>query len=72
MGFNGYKDVSHGFTNGRNFSSSQGTTEFQDHEYYFYLREVLTGTMALILVTGRVVSYCFREKTYKLTLPKYT
>lgn len=66
MGFNGYKDVTHGSKNGRIFSS-QGNTEFQDHKYYFYLREVLTGTMALILVTGRVVSYCLREKTYKLT-----
>jgi len=62
VGFNGYKDVSHGSTNGRNFSPSQGTSEFQGHEYYFYLRKVLTGTMALILVTGRVVSYCLREK----------
>jgi len=66
VGFNGYKDLTQGSKNGRNFSSSQGNTEFQDHEYYFYLRKVLTGTTALILVTGRVVSYCLREETYKL------
>jgi len=46
--------------------------EFQDHEYYFYLREVVTGTMALILVTGRVANCWLCEKTYKLTVPKYT
>jgi hypothetical protein len=67
MVFSGYKDVSHGSTNGRNFSSSRGTTEFQDHEYYFDLRKVLKETMALILVKGRVVNYCLRKKTYILT-----
>jgi len=51
---------------------SRQAKEFQDHEYYSYFREVFTGTMALILVTGRVVTYCLCEKTYKLTLPKYT
>ena len=51
---------------------SRQAKEFQDHEYYFYLREVLTGTMALILLTEHVVTYCLCEKTYKLTLPKYT
>jgi hypothetical protein len=63
VGFNGYKDVSHGSTNGRNVSSSRATTELLQYEYYFDLREVLTATMALILVTGRVVSNCLREKT---------
>jgi len=51
---------------------SRQAKEFQDHEYYFYLRELLTGTMASILVTGRVANCWLCEKTYKLTLPKYT
>jgi hypothetical protein len=50
VGFNGYKDVFHGSKNGRNFSSRQGTADFKDYEYYFYIREVLKGIMALFFV----------------------